>query len=261
MANIFKKINKPRNLLLKGIVPFLILLGVWYIASVVTSQKLLPLPYEVLLSFIGVVKDGTLIKDIMSTLKRILIGFGIASVLGVLLGVSAGAYKRASSYFISLIEFLRPIPPAAWIPIAILWFGIGDGSSSFLVFLGSFFPIFINTYEGVRSVNINHLRAAKNLGCKKRCLISDIIIPAAFPQIFTGLRVGLGVGWICVITAELVGATSGLGYMIQLNRILLQIDNVIVGMIVIGIIGLLMNKLMLVMQRILIPWRAESNEK
>ncbi|PIP86723.1 nitrate ABC transporter permease, partial [Candidatus Campbellbacteria bacterium CG22_combo_CG10-13_8_21_14_all_43_18] len=162
--------------------------------------------------------------------------------------------KWVSRLISPILELLRPIPPIAWIPLAILWFGIGNNPAYFLVFLGAFFPIFSNTYLGVSSVEETYKRAAYSLGATKKEIITDIILPASMPQIFTGLKIGLGVGWMVVIAAELVGAQSGLGYMIQLNRFLLNSPEIITGMITIGVIGFLLNLLITKIEKMTTPW-------
>ena len=198
---------------------------------------------------------GELWVHIFISVKRVLVGFLIASVLGVLFGLGFAASRRATAYLISLIELLRPIPPIAWIPLAILWFGIGDPPSYFIVTIGAFFPIFVNAFNGIRSVHPSHVLAAKCLGADRKLLLTNVLLPAALPSIMTGLRVGLGIAWTSVIAAELVGAQSGLGYMIQLNRILLHTDKIVVGMISIGVIGSLMNHGMLALERRWLVWQ------
>jgi ABC-type nitrate/sulfonate/bicarbonate transport system permease component len=154
-----------------------------------------------------------------------------------------------------LLELIRPIPPIAWIPIAILWFGIGDKPAYFIVTLGSFFPIFINCFAGIRQVDPKFILIAKSFSVKKRQLFTDVYLPLTLPYLISGMRIGLGVGWMSVITAELIGAQNGLGYMMQLNRVLLQTENVMVGMITVGVLGFGMNKLMLWVENTASPWK------
>jgi NitT/TauT family transport system permease protein/sulfonate transport system permease protein len=142
--------------------------------------------------------------------------------------------------------------------MAILWFGVGDAPSYFLVFIGAVFPIFVNTFAAVRSIDRTQINAALCLGAGPLMLISDVLIPASLPIIFPGLRIGLGVGWMCVVAAELIAAQSGLGYMIQQNRVLLQTQNVIAGMITIGIIGFAMSAAMGAVERRLISWNQQA---
>jgi len=153
-----------------------------------------------------------------------------------------------------LVEVLRPVPPLAWIPLSILWFGIGDVQNQFIIFLGIFFPVLLNTIMGVRNIEPNLVRAARCLGASEIRVLRRIVLPAALPQIITGIRVGLGVGWMALVAAELVGANSGLGFLINDARTLLRTDIVIVGMITIGVVGLLIDRTIRVSGRRLMPW-------
>ncbi|MDD5032066.1 MAG: ABC transporter permease [Patescibacteria group bacterium] len=243
----------------KFIIPILFIL-LWQASTAGHGQnfQILPSPVKVFLAIINLFREGQIITDILVSLKHVLIGFLIASPIGIAVGIVLGYSKTAKKLLAPLIEFIRPIPPIAWIPLAILWFGIGDNPAYFLVFLGAFFPIMTNAYFGVVSVEENYKRAALSLGAGKKEIMADIILPAASPSIFTGLKTGLGISWFMVITAELVGSQSGLGYMIQLNRLLLHTDKVIAGMVIIGICGYFMNKTMEILEDKLLPWRPTS---
>ena len=253
------KINNRFNLIsfLKKIIVPIIFLLVWQILTINNSNTLtiLPSPIKVLSATINLFLNESVVFDIIVSLKHVLIGFGFASIIGITVGISLGYSKIIKEYFGSLLEFFRPIPPIAWIPLSILWFGIGDKPAYFLVFLGSFFPIMTQTYFGVISINENQIRAALSLGANRKQLITDIILPASLYSVFSGLKTGLGIGWFMVITAELVGSQSGLGYLIQLNRLLLKTDNVIALMIIIGILGYIINKIMKYFEFKLIPWQ------
>jgi ABC-type nitrate/sulfonate/bicarbonate transport system permease component len=153
-----------------------------------------------------------------------------------------------------VFEMLRPIPPIAWIPLAILWFGISDQQNHFIIFLGIFFPLLINTITGVKNVEPNIVRAARCLGASDLDVLAKVVFRAALPQIVTGVRVGLGVGWMALVAAELVGATSGLGWMISDARSMLRTDIILVGMIAIGIAGLLIDQGLRWLAKRLLPW-------
>ena len=145
---------------------------------------------------------------------------------------------------------LRPIPPIAWIPLAVLWFGVrGDRASNFITFVAAFFPLFLHTFSGIRHIEELHLNAARSLGAGRRMLLLDVALPSALPFIITGLRISLGFAWMCVIAAELIASNSGLGYMIEINRSMLNTANVICGMITIGAVGYLMNAGILLVER------------
>ena len=249
---IFSSLSFAKKLLI-----FIILLAVWQFLGMsgYIRTELLPMPTDVLTAFIQMASSGVLLVDSIASVKRVLIGFVIASFLGIVAGMLLASFNRAANYLTPLIELLRPIPPIAWIPIAILWFGIGDNPAFFLVALGAFFPVFSNTYEGVKNIQKTHIHAAKSLRANKMMMLFDVLLPAALPSILIGLHIGLGFAWMVVITAEMVGAASGLGYMIQLNRIMLQTQFVIVGMIVIGLIGFLMLKGMKIFETFIIPWK------
>ena len=231
------------------------LLFIWQAASTVYhNYELFPSPVSVCSQLIQLFLYQNYIIDVIASLKRVLAGFFLAGTAGLLLGVISGINRRLSYAVKPVIELLRPIPPIAWIPIAILLFGLGDRPAIFLVFLGAFFPIFSNTYLGVTHVDAKYIKASYSLGATMKEIVLHVLIPSSLPSIFTGLKVGLGVGWMAVIAAEMVGAQSGLGYSIQMNRLLLDINKVVVGMVTIGVIGALLNLLLDEARRKLIPW-------
>lgn len=237
-----------------GIALFLLL---WLGASVhLHSDVLLPAPAVVLAGFLDLLRDGSLISDVAASMKRVLGGFIIASVLAVPLALLMASVRPLDLLLSPIISFLRPIPPIAWIPIAILWFGIGDPPSYFITALAAFFPIFINSYAGGKAVLPQHIHAAKSLGAGPRALFARIYLPSSMPMVATGLRVGLGQSWMAVVTAELIAAHSGLGYMIQANRLALETGLVLVGMCVIGMLGAGMSFGLLMIERhIFVPWK------
>lgn len=222
------------------------------------NDYILPPPVNIFKALIRLAKSGELFTNLLDSIKRVLVGFLIASFLGVGSGIISGYFRKVSDALTPIFEFLRPIPPIAWIPIAILWFGLGDKPAYFIVFVGAFFPIFINSYWGIRETRITHLNVARNFGANRFIILTDVLLPDSLPRILHGLRIGLGLGWTSVIAAELVGAQSGLGYMIQLNRIMLKTENIIAGMISIGIAGLVMNYLMLMLERRLTSWNQQT---
>lgn len=234
-----------------------IFVGLWQLLAGIgwINPVLLPSPADLAGAAWELLAEGTLIQHTIASLGRVLTGFVLAGIAGIVLGVVLGWSPIISDLVRPVVESLRPIPPIAWTPIAILWFGVGNAPSYFLVFIGAIFPVFVNTYSAVRNIDRNQINAALCLGARPGLLIRDIIVPAALPIIFPGLRIALGVGWMCVVAAELIAAQSGLGYMIQQNRVLLQTQNVVTGMITIGLVGFAMSALMSVIERRLIPWR------
>jgi NitT/TauT family transport system permease protein/sulfonate transport system permease protein len=218
------------------------------------NGNIMPAPSATFSALIDLAKAGFLWRDIAASVERVVIGFGLAAVIGVSLALALGSWRTAAAYVLPVIELIRPISVLAWIPLAILWFGLGDHSAWFIIFLGSFFPIFTNTYLGACSVAPIHTQVAQCLGAGRWLYLRGVMFPSALPYIIAGLRVGLGVGWTCVIAAELIAATSGLGYMIQLARTMIETEKVMAGMIVIGIIGFIMNSGMLWLERRFIRW-------
>lgn len=219
------------------------------------NGNLLPAPSAVVKALVDLAQAGLLFRDTEASVIRVTIGFLIAAAAAIPLGMLLGRSPRLAAYLMPLIDLVRPISVIAWIPLAILWFGLGDGSAWFIIFLGAFFPIFTNTYLGAQSVQKIHIQVSQCFGASRWLFIRQVLFPSALPYVVAGLRVGLGVGWMCVIAAELIAATSGLGYMIQMARTTIETEKVIAGMVVIGIIGFLMNAIMLWIERHLITWQ------
>jgi NitT/TauT family transport system permease protein/sulfonate transport system permease protein len=240
----------------RNIAGFAIFFGAWQVLSSGgwINPVLLPSPLQLCGAAYELMSQGILWTHTLASLNRVLTGFVLAAVTGIALGVALGWSEALSDFVRPLVESVRPIPPIAWTPIAILWFGVGDAPSYFLVFIGAVFPVFVSTFSAVRNIDRTQINAALSLGAKPGLIIRDVLIPAALPVIFPGLRIALGVGWMCVVAAELIAAQSGLGYMIQQNRVLLQTQNVVTGMITIGVVGFAMSALMEVAEKRLLPW-------
>jgi len=207
----------------------------------IINSFLLPAPTDVVVALWNLAKDGTLFVHLAASLKRIVCGYLLACAVGLPLGFLCGWSRTAAELIRPIIEALRPVPPLAWVPIAILWFGLGDMSAYFLVFLGCVFPLFFGAYTAVRSIDRNQINAALCLGASRKLLFVDVLLPAALPIMMPNLRLALGIGWMCVVTAELIAAQTGLGYLIQQSRMLFQINNVVAGMVAIGIVGFIMS--------------------
>jgi ABC-type nitrate/sulfonate/bicarbonate transport system permease component len=219
------------------------------------NPVLLPTPAVVLDAFHQLLSDGYLVKDILASLKRVFVGFLIAAVVGVPLAMLLAYFAPLRRLVLPIVTLLRPIPPIAWIPIAILWFGLGDKPSFFITAIAAFFPIFLNSFFGGTSVEEQHLNAARCLGARKLALVVRIMFPSALPMIWTGLKIGLGQSWMAVVTAELIAAQSGLGYMIQMSRLNLETSHVLVGMVTIGVLGSLMALGLESVERHVLPWK------
>jgi len=221
------------------------LLGTWWFAVVRTESSIFPTPWQVATGALELVEDGTLWDHILASLLRVAAGFGLAVALAVPLGLWMG---RVSSAYLTLnpvFQMLRPISPIAWIPIAILWFGVGNASPVFLIFIAAVFPIILQTAVGVHTIDARFLRAADNFGVPRGKLFARVVLPAALPQILVGMRVSLGVAWLVVVAAEMIALRSGLGYLIMDSRNAgNRYDLVVAGMIIIGMIGLLLDTIM-----------------
>ncbi len=184
------------------------------------------------------IMSSELLGDLLASLQRVVLGFVVGAGLALPLGLLMGTDKTIEQLFNPVIQFLRPIPPIAYIPLAILWFGLGNPPAIFLIAIGAFFPVLINTISGVRNVDSIYVRAATNLGANRLTLFRRVILPAATPYILTGMRIGIGTAFIVVIVAEMIAVNSGLGYRILEAREYMWSDKVIAGMIAIGLLGL-----------------------
>ena len=202
---------------------------------------MLPPPTAVFSAAQELIARGALLTHVMDSLRRVLVAVGVGAILGVPLGLA-------------MLEFIRPIPPLAWIPLSILWFGIGDTQNEYIIFLAAFFPIVLNAMAGARDVDTYLVRAGLSLGARRRDLFLTVVLPASLPNIFTGLRVGLGIGWMALVAGELVAAPTGLGFMINNARTLFRSDYILLGMVLIGILGLILDFLMRQIAAIAMPW-------
>lgn len=223
-----------------------------------TASNILPPPSAVMSMGWHLLKNGRLLIHILASLRRIFLGFLLAAILGVPLGVAMGIFRNIRLQFKPLIELLRPIPPFAWLPLALLWFGIGDSESIFLIVIAAIFPIILNTLEGIEKIDIRLVHAAQSLGCqRKRELLLKILLPACLPAIFLGLKVGLGFSWMVLVGAEMIGSISGLGYLILDSRNLGLPNQALLGMAIIGIIGYFLDLGMRKLSNLILIW-AES---
>jgi NitT/TauT family transport system permease protein len=234
-----------------------ILIAIWWIAVVASESVIFPTPLQVVTGLAEMARDGSLWKHIASSLFRVAAGFGLAVAIGVPLGLVMGWIPGAYETVNPIVQVLRPISPIAWIPLAILWFGVGNASPIFLIFLAAVFPIVVQTTAGVHAIERQYLRAAANFGVSRRKLFLQVVIPAVLPQIIVGMRVSLGVAWLVVVAAEMIALHSGLGYMIiDARNAGNRYDLVVAGMVVIGIIGLLLDLLMRRLERLkAVRWR------
>lgn len=219
------------------------------------NPLLLPPPSRIVLTFRDLLASGDLLRHIGISMARVLEGFGIALCLGLTLGIAIGLSKTLDRFTDLIIQVVKPIPPIAWIPLAILWFGIGEKSKVYIIFLGAFFPIIINTIDGIRQTDHKFVEVARLLAVPRFKFVYQVVLPGALPAIMTGVRVGLMVAWICVVAAELIAASSGIGYLIMDARELSQSDVVLAGMITIGVIGKVMDGLIKLLEKRIITWK------
>lgn len=203
--------------------------------------------------------DASLWQHLAASLQRIGLGLFAAVLTAIPLGIAIGRYRIARGIFDPLIEFYRPIPPLAYLPLIVIWCGIGELSKVLLIFLAIFAPIAISTATGVRNVDPNKIRAAQSLGASQAQLIRYVILPSALPEILTGIRIGLGVGWSTLVAAELIAATSGLGFMVQSAAQFLVTDVVILGILVIALIAFALEMGLRALQRKLVPWHGQAH--
>jgi sulfonate transport system permease protein len=216
---------------------------------------LLPPPSDIARVFLEMLKTGELPEHLWVSLRRVLEGFAVAAAAGLTLGVAIGLSTKLDRMTDLVFQVTKPIPPISWIPMAILWFGIGEMSKIFIIFLGAFFPVLVNTVDGVRQTDKRYVELARVLEVSRKRLILQVILPGALPSIMTGIRVGLMVAWICVVAAELIAASSGVGFMIMNGRLSSQTDQVLLGMLMIGVMGKLLDTLLKRIESRMIPWR------
>jgi NitT/TauT family transport system permease protein len=234
-----------------------LIIGVWWTVVVVTASVVFPTPWQVVTGTAELIRDGTLWQHIGASLFRVGVGFGLAVLVAMPLGLWMGWVKGAYVTLNPLFQMLRPISPIAWFPIAILWFGVGDVSPIFLIFISSVFPMVVQTVAGVHTIEKRYLRAAANFGVSRTTLFRQVVIPAVLPQVIVGMRIGLGVAWLVVVAAEMIALHSGLGYLIIDSRNAgNRYDLVVAGMVIIGLIGLLLDRLMRLLEGLkVVRWR------
>jgi ABC-type nitrate/sulfonate/bicarbonate transport system permease component len=233
--------------------------GLWWLLTYTgwVSRVLLPSPLEVLQALVVSLQDGSLLRHIAASLARVLEGFLVALAVAVPLGIAMGVSHVVRALIEPLLELLRPIPPIALIPLAILWFGIDELSKVFIIAYGAFFPILLNTMAGFREVDPVQVRAAQVLGAKRYHIFRDVVLRSAFPFIVVGARVGMGMAFIVLVAAELIASSVGLGFLISDARYSFRTDQMFLGMACIGVLGFALNKVLLEMERRLLKWKTQ----
>lgn len=194
---------------------------------------------DVAASFVKLTVSGQLFRDILDTLYKVLFGMLMASVVGITLGIILGWYKRLERICSLVVSVLRPIPPIAWIPFSIIWFGIGVWPAIFIIFMGCVFPILISTIDGVHRTDPVLIEAAESFGASNSQMLTEVVIPSSLPFIVSGLKVAIAIALMCTISGEMIGSSSGIGYMILTSTNLFDTGSTVVGMLVIGVIGII----------------------
>ncbi len=230
---------------MKRLLPFsaiAALVALWYWAAHRQTSGLFPDPLQVANGLVELLRRGLLAKYVVASLYRVSWGYLLAVVTAIPIGLVLGWYRRGGQALNPLLQILRPISPLAWIPISILWFGVGDLAAIFLIFLASFLPLTVASMHAVRNVPPTLLRAGRNFGLSNRRLLLEVILPASLPQLIVALRISLGVAWLVVVAAEMIAVNSGLGFLIvDARNAGNRYDLVVAGMVMIGIIGLVLD--------------------
>lgn len=247
-----------------ALISFCALLLVWYLAVTYTTLgQLMAGPFEVIRAFVvGLVEPigkYTLIGHTLYSLYRVLVGYVLCAIVGIVLGILMGRVRVIDAIVRPIFNLIRPIPGVAWIPLAILWFGIGETTKYFIIFMGGFANVLLNTYEGTKYVDNRLVGAAKMLGASNRQVFTYIVLPAAVPYIFAGLQVALSTCWMAVLAAEMVCATEGDGFLINAGMNSANTTQILIGMIAIGLVGLLLASLMRWLERRLCAWKIKGS--
>ncbi len=256
-----KLLARAKPVLLALVVPAA-LLAFWHLAVKAGMSRLIPSPYEVgeyMVDFaVGGIWDdafsATLHLHLLASMSRVYGGFALAALVAVPMGLMIGRIPVVAQLFDPFFQLMRPIPVTAWLPMSMILFGLGAKSAFFLVFLGSFYPILLTTVFGVRSVEPRLFEAASMLGCRGNAQFFRVVLPAALPSIFTGLRLGLGLAWFVIVVGEMTGVPQGLGAVIMDGRTLSRTELVICGMIVIGVAGFVSDRIVVALMNRLLRW-------
>ncbi len=264
MMGILKRRLRLKDLGL-SIIGFVCVLILWSLAVAYTDVGLLiPGPLEVAKRLISVFyntigKSYTLPQHLLVSLRRVLIGYGLSIVAGILLGVAMGRFEAIEAIARPLFELVRPIPGVAWIPMSIVWFGIGETAKIFIIFMGGFVNIVVNTYAGAKRVDENMMGVAYMLGANNRQVFFRVVIPSCVPYIFSGLQVGLSTCWMAVLAAEMVAAKEGIGWVITAGQETADMTQIFVGIIAIAVTGLALAVFMRFLERVLCRWRIRGS--
>lgn len=254
--NTHEKSNNKKIRRVRSIVTLVIIIAFWEIASQtgLVRKSILPPPSRIMKTFVSILMSGELMGHIGISILRVLEGFVIGAILALIVGILCGLYKKVDDYLSLIIGFLRPIPVLAWTPLLILWLGIDEASKIALIAIGTFWTVLLNVVAGIKGTDNKLLEVAAILEKDKKTLLFKVILPSALPSIFTGMRSGIDMAWRSVVGAEMIAASRGIGFLITYSREISQPDVMIVGMICIGIIGIIIEKLLKIAEKRLLKW-------
>jgi ABC-type nitrate/sulfonate/bicarbonate transport system permease component len=258
----------PRYIV-KKIEPFIVVLSLLIIWEMVSALNLvnpliLPEPSKILKSLYNMlftpVGGATLIVHVWASLEKFFIGFLVAAFLGSFLGIWMGWSQRVNSVFAPFFEIIRFIPPVAWISFAILWFGMGLAAQSYIIGIGAFIPALENSRQTIKLIDPIYIQVARVFGASDRTIFWKVLLPAGLPLLIAGVRIGMGIGWMCLVAAEMISRPTllggeGLGYLIETSRMTLRSDYIIGGMLLIGVIGYCLDVAIRCLEKVLCPWR------
>ncbi|MBJ2154921.1 ABC transporter permease [Variovorax sp. IB41] len=226
----------------------------------ITFQNVPP-PREVAESAWSLVQSPLVLQHLSASLRRVFIGFGLAAVAGVALGLAIGRARWAEDTLLPPLEVLRPIPAVAWIPLAILMFPSSEASMVFITFVGALFPVLLNTVHGVEAVDARLVASARSLGAGRLAVFREVILPGALPSVVTGLAIGMGTAWFCLVTAEMISGQFGIGYYTWMSYTIQNYADIVVGMLFIGVLGMGSSALVRRVGQSLMPWRAVQEQR
>jgi ABC-type nitrate/sulfonate/bicarbonate transport system permease component len=232
---------------------------VWECIANANGSRLFPPLSRVGLALKMSLVSGDLARDVMASISRVAIGYTAACILGISLGMATGSFKWLELSIGTIIQTLRPLPAIALVPFAVLWFGIGETSKCFLILWGSFFPIWIATHLGIRKVNVSLIRAAASLGASRSRIFFCVLLPASTSYIIAGMRIAIAISFVCLVAAEIAGASAGLGYRIEASHQMFKIDQMVAALIILGSLGAASDALFVLLTRWLIPWHEQRN--
>jgi sulfonate transport system permease protein len=234
-----------------------VVIALWEIASRygLVHRSILPPPSRIYDTAVDLVSKGALTGHLTASFRRVILGYSIGLSLGLGVGILAGLYRHLLKGLSLMIGALRPIPMIAWIPMLILWAGIGEASKLAVIAIGTFWPVFLNTLQGIRNIDEKYLEVARILKKKRTTILAKVVLPAAVPSIFTGIRLGISSAWMSVVASEMIAASRGVGFLISYAREMSQPHIMWVGIAVIGFFGLVLDTLIIELERRVVYWR------